>query len=136
MKTMKAVLLRTFVISVVLATAGAAAVPQANGKDDPLVRTYALDQASMYGVMGRAVGTNWKVTHSDKDLCLVTFEAPTKLTSSGFEATATCEPNDKGGSRVRVKARQKGHVSMKGKEAGFAKKVFEAIEKGLQPKNQ
>jgi hypothetical protein len=58
-----------------------------------------------------------------------------KLMSGGFEATATCEPDSDGGTRIRIKARQKGEFSTKRKEEGFAKKVFEAIQKAIDSAN-
>lgn len=99
-------------------------------KDDKMAQTFARPASEFFGVMGRAIGAKWKVGHSDKDLCLVTFEAPTTMTNSGFEATATCEPAGDG-TRVRIKARQKGAMSSRGREERFAKSVFDEIEKAI-----
>jgi hypothetical protein len=82
----------------------------------------------MFPRLGRLVAERWKVTYSDKELCLVSFEVATTLTSSGFDVTATCEA-DENETRVRVKARQKGTLSLKGKEQRFAKTLLDEISK-------
>src|SRR3972149_12076442 len=95
---------------------------------DPLSRVYATTPDKMFPLLGRLVAERWKVTHSDKDLCLVSFEVATTLTSSGFDVTATCEAAENE-TRVRVKARQKGSLSLKGKEQKFAKTLLDEISK-------
>ena len=118
---------------VVLVAAGTVAVAQDKAKADPLVRVYNVAAADMFPVMGRAIAGKWKVSHSDKDLCVVTFEAPTTMTNSGYDATASCEPAD-GGTRVRIKARQKGAMSSRGREERFAKDVLDEIAKAVNRK--
>lgn len=102
-------------------------------KPDPLTREFASPPAEMFAILGRAVTQKWRILHSDKDLCLVTFEQAQTMTSSGWDATATCEPSGTG-SRVRVKARQKGDISTKGREERFAKGVLDEVEKQLEKK--
>ena len=99
---------------------------------DPLSRTYTTSADAMFPLMGRAIAEKWRVLHSDKDLCLVTFEAPQTLMESGFDATASCESADSG-SLVRIKARQKGTVSLRRREEGFAKSVLDQIAAHAKP---
>lgn len=125
---------RARIISAVLSACVLLSVPAQvdaqSKKDDPMAHFFAVPASEMFSLMGRAIASKWKVTHTDKDLCLVTFEAATSTWSSGFEATATCDAAE-AGSRIQIKARQKGTISMKGREERFAKDVFEEIQKAI-----
>ena len=122
----------TFTITLLFTLAALAPFPasgQTEKKPDPLQRVYTAAPDAAFLIMGRAIASNWVIKHTDKDLCLVAFEKKTSLVSSGGDATATCEPAEGGGTLVRIKVRQKGNVSLGSKERGFAKDVFEEIEK-------
>jgi len=109
------------------------AYAQEKKQEDKMAKVFVIAPDQMFGTMGRAIAAKWKVTHTDKDLCLVTFEQAGTMTSSGFDATASCEPAE-GGTRVRIKGRQKGTMSLKGKEEGLAKNVFSEIDRAIERK--
>jgi hypothetical protein len=103
----------------------------AQEKPDPRVRVFALSQKDAYVAMVRAISAKWDVTHSEEAACLVRFEKAKSLTSSGFTATATCQPDPTGGTSVMVKARQGGEMSFGAFERRFSREVLDAVEKSL-----
>lgn len=97
-------------------------------KPDPLMREFAIAPADLFPVMGRVIasGKDWKVTHTDKDLCLVAFAGEWI-----DHATVTCEATNAGTSIVRVKAKFPGSMRQGSREKGLAKEVLEALTKAV-----
>lgn len=100
-------------------------------KPDPrLERTYAMTTQATYIAMARAIAGKWVIGHTDKDICLISFEQKGGMTTIGNYATATCEELPDGKTLVRIKARQKGDgISFGFKERGFVKDVFKEFDK-------
>lgn len=95
---------------------------------DKMSKVFDIPSAQAFKVMGQAIAAKWKVVHTDKDLCMVTFEQHGTMTAAPIDATATCSDAPEGGTLVRIKARLRAPMSPKGKEEKLAQAVFAQIE--------
>lgn len=116
-------------------------------ESDPLVRVYPIAQETAYRTMGNLAATQgWKLIHTDKDLCLVSFQVPlgfwgrvgtgvTDGKQSQYDdvvGSLTCTPTENG-MQVRISYGAKGIGSGRPNRK-FAEKQFKEFEKLLPAK--
>lgn len=127
----------------VLALWASLAAPGA--ESDPLVKAYPIPQEVAYQTMGKlAAIQGWKLIHTDKDLCLLSFQVPlgfwgqvgTDLNGRPSKhdenvSSITCTPTENG-VQVRINYGATGFGSGRPNRK-FAEKQFKEFEKLLLP---